>query len=212
MQCQQCHNSTFHFDRRRHAIVCDVCGFPTNSHEQTSELFEYDKNRQKAIAYIKAKDYLSAKPYLERMKSIHPDDADIYYLHLMGLTDCCQNYFLTSPNASILSEIEANWDKLRSLGGDTRIFTEYRSKRSSLLKEAIKNELWKKGLLFAGVYFLLLIAIALLSSQSYIGILPLVAFAVLAFQKKPLISLLKTAIKYYKLNDISNKSNFLFPL
>ena len=27
------------------------------------------------------------------------DDSDIYYLHIMGLTDCCQNLLLESANA-----------------------------------------------------------------------------------------------------------------
>ena len=141
--CSQCHNTTFHFDRAKHAIVCDVCGWEKNSSERASEMLVYDQYRQKAIAFVKARDYASAKPFLEKMWNMRPDDSDIYYLHLMGLTDCCQNLLLEPSDTQIYSYVQDYWNTFCLLKGDKRIFLMYFNKREHEYKKKRENLLLK---------------------------------------------------------------------
>lgn len=125
--CTQCKNTTFRFDKKKHSIVCTVCGHETNATMRVNEMMQYDQQRTKAIAFIKSRDYASAKQFLERMRNMKPDDPDIYYLHLMGLTDCCKNFLLEdNQTVAIASQY---WETLSNLNGDRRIFMKYMKQR-----------------------------------------------------------------------------------
>lgn len=138
--CPQCHNTSFRFDANRHAIVCTVCGSPRNSIDNASEMLEYDRNRQKAIAFVKTNDYSSALPFLERMRQAHPDDPDIYYLHIMGLTNCCKNYHLSYNDCK---SAQKYWCAFEQLGGDKTVFIRYMHNRKKELLDTEETQIAK---------------------------------------------------------------------
>ena len=143
--CPICHNVGFHFDGRKHAVVCDVCGWEANGDEDAQTRFEYDRNRQKADAFIRSGYYDRAIAYLENMKESRPDDPEIYKLHLMGQTRCLRDY-LEDADGSELSEGKMYWEKYCMLGGDINEFvpyTEERKKRGlARHKGIIRRSLW----------------------------------------------------------------------
>lgn len=188
--CSQCHNTTFHFDRAKHAIVCDVCGWEKNSSERASEMLVYDQYRQKAIAFVKARDYASAKPFLEKMRNMRPDDSDIYYLHLMGLTDCCQNFLLEISDIKTIEAVETYWDIFCSLRGDQRIFLPYFSKRNKLQELNNRREITRAAILVALCYIPLFIFLSLFFAKFYWCIIPTVVLLIIIFTIKPLHKIL----------------------
>lgn len=188
--CSQCHNTTFHFDQTRHAIVCDVCGWEQNRAQRAGELLTYDQNRQKAIAYVKARDYTSAKPFLERMRSIRPDDPDIYYLHLMGLSRCCQNDLLDPRDANEAACLEHYWDVYRSLSNNTQIFEPYFRRRKRKKKQLYDKLLSKHVLLALITYvpFFMLLSLCFAGEGAAIAVVPL---AIVILCVKPLTKLFR---------------------
>lgn len=188
--CTQCHNKTFHFDRSKHAIVCDVCGWVQNTAEQTNEMLLYDQQRQKAIAFVKIKDYASAKPFLDRMRQAKPDDPDIYYLHMMGISDCCQNLLLQPSDKSAYETFERFWDIYSSLSSDQYLFREYRRKRNLALQDIIQKRINKHSILALCCYFFLLMSLCLLFEGSYGYIIPAVISFVIIINKQPIINLI----------------------
>lgn len=189
--CIQCHNTTFHFDRAKHAIVCDVCGWVQNTAEQTNEQLLYDQQRQKAIAYVKAKDYSSALPFLDRMRQMKPDDPDIYYLHMMGLSDCCQNLLLQPSDRETLNLFEHYWSIYSSLSSDQVVFTEYRRKRKLAFQDEIQKRIYQYLIMSLCSYFILLLSLCLLFNGSYWCIAMVIIAFVFIFKKQPLINLAK---------------------
>lgn len=188
--CPMCKNTTFHFDRSRHAVVCDVCGYSYNSAETVEEMVEYDKNRQKAIAFVRACDYASAKPHLERMRQIHPDDSDIYYLHLMGLTDYCQNLLLEPKDAQTFTLAEKYWNTFCFLRGDQQIFLAYFNRRNREKKARYDQALLRAIIIAFCCYVPLFISIALVSIEVYWFTLPTIALIAIIVCIKPASSLI----------------------
>lgn len=190
-RCSQCHNTTFHFDRTRHAIVCDVCGWERNSTDRAGEMLTYDQHRQKAIAFVRAQDYVSAMPYLEKMRRMKPDDADIYYLHLMGLTQCCQDLLLEPSDAATYDKVRQYWHTFQSLQGDPSIFRPYFARRQREYEKRRKNHLAVATSLVAVCYLPLIALIAMIANEQYWALVPaVVLFAVIA-AKRPLSHLVK---------------------
>lgn len=193
--CSQCHNTTFHFDKAKHAIVCDVCGWEKNSSERASEMLVYDQYRQKAIAFVKARDYASAKPFLEKMRNIKPDDSDIYYLHLMGLTDCCQNLLLKPTDSQTYALVRNYWNTFCSLHGDQRIFLQYFNRREHEFKTRHDKEILKATLVASFCYIPLLISLSLVFASFYWFLVPTIILAAIILTKRPLSNILKLLFK-----------------
>ena len=189
--CSQCHNTTFHFDRTRHAIVCDVCGWEQNNTERAQEMLTYDQYRQKAIAFTKARDYISARPFLDKMRSIHPDDSDIYYLYIMGLTDCCQNLLLMPQDKHTYLVVEEYWKTFCALNGDKRVFLEYFKKRDAEAKRMYDKELSKVAVIASLCYFILLISIIMICTENYYFLITAGLVAIIIWYIKPIGKLLK---------------------
>lgn len=175
--CPQCHNTTFHFDRARHAIVCDICGSGINEGDNANAELEYDRNRQKAIAYIRSGYYGNAMQYLENMRSTVPDDPDIYYLHLMGITSCCHN-MLETADIKTLQTANEYWEKLSTLGGDKTLFLQYMNTRKDFGIQKHESIL-RRSFIWATVFLTALIIFGLLSlTTSYWFILGIIGCAV----------------------------------
>ncbi|MBR4073382.1 MAG: hypothetical protein IKK24_05490, partial [Clostridia bacterium] len=177
-------------DRNRHAIVCDVCGWEQNSSERATEMLTYDQNRRKAIAFVKVRDYSSAKPYLEQMRNIRPDDADIYYLHIMGLTDCCENFLLEPSDSQKFSLVESYWNSYCSLRGDQRVFLPYFQRRNQAKKARYDKNFSRLLLSCLICYLPLLFCLALTFSEFYGFIFPMIVLAIIILNVKPLTNLM----------------------
>lgn len=195
--CSQCHNTTFHFDRAKHAIVCDVCGWEKNSSERASEMLVYDQYKQKAIAFVKARDYASAKPFLEKMRNIRPDDSDIYYLHLMGLTDCCQNLLLEPSDTQIYSHVQDYWNTFCLLKGDKRIFLSYFERRKQHAKKLFDKQVFSATIVSTVLYATFFISLSVALSGNYAFILLAIAILFLILTKKPVTKLIQ-ALRYWR--------------
>ena len=190
--CPQCHNTTYHFDKAKHASVCDICGWEQNSPERTQEMLTYDQHRQKAIAFTKARDYISARPFLDKMRSIHPDDPDIYYLYIMGLTDCCQNLLLLPQDRHTYLVVEDYWKTFCALNGDKRVFLVYFQKRDAEKKKIRDKELTKTVFTASLCYFILLVSIIIMiCAENYYFLITAGLFAIIIWYYKPLTKLLK---------------------
>ena len=189
--CSQCHNTTFHFDRTRHAIVCDVCGWEQNNTERAQEMLTYDQYRQKAIAFTKARDYISARPFLDKMRSIHPDDSDIYYLYIMGLTECCQNLLLSPQDKLTYAVVEDYWKTFCSLNGDKHVFLEYFKKRDIAVKRMYDKELSKAVIMASICYFNLLISLLMICTENYYFLITAGLFAFVIWCYRPLTKLMR---------------------
>lgn len=193
--CSQCHNTTFHFDRAKHAIVCDVCGWEKNSSERASDMLVYDQYRQKAIAFVKAQDYASAKPFLEKMRNMKPDDSDIYYLHLMGLTDCCQNLLLEPSDTQTYSHVQDYWNTFCSLNGDQRVFLQYFKQRKQEFEIRHDKEILKATLFASLCYIPFLISLSLVFARFNWFLVPSIILATIILTKHPLSNILKLLFK-----------------
>lgn len=193
--CAQCHNTTFHFDPHRHAIVCDICGTALSGSDEAQNQLQYDKNRQKAIALVKARDYQGAREYLNHMYNAKPDDSDIFYLHLMGLTECCTDLLLEQQDNAKLLQAGEYWKTFCALNGDPTRFLAYGEKRKQALTKRIDKNISKYLLLSILCYALLLISTILLFMQWYYAIIGIVAAIILIFFLRPLIHLSKNMVK-----------------
>ncbi len=189
--CTQCHSTSFHFDRRKHAIVCDMCGWVQNSTEQNNEQLLYDQQRQKAIAFVKAKDYNSALPYLNKMRQMRPDDEDIYYLHMMGLSDCCQNLLLNPNDAQEYTEFERNWAIYSSLSRNQGVFQDFLRRRHLALQKELQTKINKFSIMSIISYFVLLLSICLISGGVYWAILSGIGIIIFIYNMRPLTNLIK---------------------
>ena len=131
-RCSGCNGTSFHYSRQRNTIICDVCGRPLSNMAELETEQRYYSDRSMAIRHIKAGDYNSAKQYLEKMRLTRPDDPDIYYLHLMGLTDKCNDYLLRRTDDR-LKQARENYRTLERLNGDVSRFLQYGIKRRQIL-------------------------------------------------------------------------------
>lgn len=191
--CPQCHNTTYHFDRDRHAIVCDVCGTKINEGENARKQLEYDLHRQKAIAFIRSGYYGMATQHLDKMRDIQPDDPDIYYLHLMGITNCCHD-MLEMSDKQTLGVARGYWDKLTMLGGDRTLFVQYMNARKQF--GIHKHEISiRNSVIWLSVFLSAIVIFGLLSlTVSYGFILGIIASIVPIFW----MALPKKVYKSYK--------------
>ena len=158
-----CHNTSFHYSPEQGAIVCDICGTPAQGMTSPDEELNYQRNRNKAIAYIKANDYNAAIGFLNAMKAIKPDDPDIYYLHLMGLTDKRTNLLLSPSDRDKVVRAQSNWQIFNSLKGDASAFLTYGQKRKEtaimLTQERIKQAQTKIGIYAGAIVLCLLVSL-----------------------------------------------------
>ena len=139
--CRMCHNTSFHYSPEQGAIVCDICGTPAESLNSPDDELNYQRSRSKAIAYIRANDYQSAIRHLDSMKDIKPDDPEIYYLHLMGLTSQTQDYLLSYSDYHKRSLGRFYWQILNHLTGDTSPFIYYGIRRKNTAVSTAETEL-----------------------------------------------------------------------
>lgn len=161
--CRMCHNTSFHYSPEQSAIICDICGTPVQGLTSPTEELEYQRNRNKAIAYIKANDYNAAVGFLNAMKAIKPDDPDIYYLHLMGLTDKRTNLLLSPSDRGKVTQVQSYWQTFNNLGGDTSSFVSYGRRRKDavikLTQERIKQAQVKIGVYAGAILLCLLVSL-----------------------------------------------------
>ena len=178
--CSRCHNDTFHFSAELHDEVCDACGTPKNQAARQSLLYEHDKDKQKAIAYIKALDYNSAIPFLNSMKNRYPDDSNIYFLHLVGITRKRSDYLLNADKAT-LENAARNWEILCELNADTSFFTHYIKERKRLLIAEQDRIIEKATIRLTALLIVIAICFVLVSFQYFIFIVGIVGSVALMF-------------------------------
>lgn len=189
--CPQCHNTILYFDQDKHSITCEVCGWDQNHSERVNEMFAYDQHRQKAIAFIKARDYNSAKPFLEKMRNTKPDDSDIYYLHLMGLTECCQNLLLNPGDSNRYALVKNYWSTFCYLQGDQSRFLQYFKRREAEAKRLYDKKLFKSVLALLLCYIPLIVFSAIAFNGNYWCLIPTVIMIIVILYLRPLSSLFK---------------------
>ena len=183
-QCPVCHNTNtqlFHLDHRKHAIVCDICGSTQNSSDSLGEQLQYDLDRQKAISFIKGGAYYEAKPLLERMRQQKPDDQAIYYLHLMGLSECGTKYDLNSADASLAQQYLAAFKRL---GGDLSIFIRYGNARRQKLLADEEKIVSQNGTILSFALTLILVSAIFCLAEIYIFLLGIAAGVILILWKE----------------------------
>lgn len=168
--CPRCHNDTFHFSAELHDEVCDSCGTPKNQARTQTLKYEHDRDKQRAIAYIKAMDYASAIPFLNSMKNRFPDDSNIYFLHLMGITNRCKDYLLNADK-NVLNNASKNWEILCALDADTSFFSSYIINRKHMLLDEQEKIINKASYQLMALFGGLILSLLLIAFQLYIFIL-----------------------------------------
>lgn len=139
-RCSVCGCTQFRLDRRRNQILCLVCGTSQTAQADLARQQSYLNAKRMAVTHVRRGAYSQALPFLAEMMRAQPDDPDLYYLHLMGLTDFFKDPLV--PGDDRLKQASEHYRSYRGLGGQTGQFRSYGLKRRQALEQLIRRKTW----------------------------------------------------------------------
>lgn len=138
-RCSVCGSTLFRLDRRSNLICCQVCGTPQNQQQVLEARQRLAASSSQAVRLIRVGSYAQAAPLLEQISRETPDDADVYYLHLMGLTNCFRDLLLAPSDWGALNKASGFYTTYLALGGRTDQFQRYRRKRLEAFRRLVQQ-------------------------------------------------------------------------
>ena len=137
-RCSVCGCTQFRLDPCSNVIRCMICGTSQTAQQDLLSRQSYMAAKRMAVAHVRRGAYQQAIPHLNEMLRADPNDVDVYYLHLMGLTNFLKDNLV--PGGTSLEQAAEHYRSYRNLGGRTQQFARYRIKRLEALEQLIQHQ------------------------------------------------------------------------
>lgn len=125
--CSRCGCSSFHYNRSRMRMECDLCGTPVYDPQQDQQLMQYDRTYSQAMSHLAAGNWEQTITLLRPLMSQYPTEKKLYLAVLRAATHDFGDIAMdNTANRSIASEA---WDKLVRLNGVTGEMLRYGRQR-----------------------------------------------------------------------------------
>lgn len=121
--CSRCGCSSFHYNRSRMRMECDLCGHPVYDPQQDQQLMQYDRTYSLALSHLAAGNWEQTINLLKPLMSQYPTEKRVYLAILRAATQNFRDIDMeNTSNKRIASE---TWDKLVRLNGVTNEMLTY---------------------------------------------------------------------------------------
>lgn len=125
--CSRCGCSSFHYNRSRMRMECDLCGTPVYDPQQDQQLMQYDRTYSQAMGHLDVGNWEQAIVLLRPLMSQYPTEKKLYLAVLRASTQDFGDIDMdNTANRAIASE---GWDKLVRLNGITGEMIRYSRQR-----------------------------------------------------------------------------------
>ena len=202
--CSRCGCSSFHYNRSRMRMECDLCGTPVYDPQQDQQLMQYDRTYSQAMSHLDAGNWEQTIALLSPLMSQYPTEKKLYLAVLRAATQDFGDIDIdNTTKRTIASEA---WDKLVRLNGVTGEMIRYGSRRYEKHREELNKQ---RARILAWIFaaaFCAIIAGILLGAESYfVAVLcigGLVGYLYKVFSSRPVkvIKQLMSAVPNYRHN------------
>lgn len=136
--CSRCGCSSFHYNRSKIRMVCDLCGHPVYDPQQDQPLMQYDRIYSQAMSHLAAGNWEQTIVLLRPLMSQYPTEKKLYLTVLRAATQDFGDIDMdNTANRTIASEA---WDKLVRLNGVTSEMIRYGSRRYEKHREELNRQ------------------------------------------------------------------------
>lgn len=136
--CSRCGCSSFHYNRSRMRMECDLCGTPVQDPQQEQLLMQYDRTYSQAMGHLTAGNWERTIVLLKPLMSQYPTEKRLYLAVLRAATHDFSDIDMGN-NANRATASEA-WDKLLRLNGVTDDMIRYCRQRYEKHREELNKQ------------------------------------------------------------------------
>lgn len=168
--CSRCGGSSFHYNRSRMRMECDVCGTPASDPQQEQQLMQFDRACSQAMGHLTAGNWDEALQLLQPLLHQHPTEKRLYLAVLRAATkDFTDIAMANAASRHIASEA---WDRLVRLNGVTGAMIRYGRQRYALhRRELLRQRTKLLAWIFAAALCSLLAGIFLETGHGFLSVL-----------------------------------------
>lgn len=135
--CSRCGCSSFHYNRSRMRMECDLCGAPLRDPQQDQQLMQYDRTYSQAVGHLTAGNWTQAINLLKPLLEQYPTEKRLYLAVLRAATRDFSDLAMENLSARILAS--QAWDKLVRLNGVTGEMLRYSRRRYERHREELSR-------------------------------------------------------------------------
>ncbi len=136
--CSRCGCSSFHYNRSRMRMECDLCGTPVQDPQQEQQLMQYDRTYSQAMSHLTAGNWEQAIGLLRPLMSQYPTEKRVYLAVLRAATQDFSD--IDMQNAAIRATASEAWDKLIRLNGVNDDMIRYGRQRYEKHREELNKQ------------------------------------------------------------------------
>ena len=202
--CSRCGCSSFHYNRSRMRMECDLCGTPVYDPQQDQQLMQYDRTYSQAMSHLDAGNWEQTIALLSPLMSQYPTEKKLYLAVLRAATQDFGDIDMdNTTNRTIASEA---WDKLVRLNGVTGEMIRYGSRRYEKHREELNKQRARiLAWIFAAAFCAIIAGIHLGAESYFVAVLcigGLVGCLYKVFSSRPVkvIKQLMSAVPNYRHN------------
>lgn len=186
--CSRCGCSSFHYNRSRMRMECDLCGTPVQDPQQDQQLMQYDRTYSQAMSHLTAGNWEQTIGLLRPLMSQYPTEKRLYLAVLRAATQDFRDIDMrNTANRTTASEA---WDKLIRLNGVTGEMLRYGRQRYEKHREELSKQRTKiLAWIFAAASCSILASIFFGNERYFLAVLcmsSLIGCLYKAFSSRPL--------------------------
>ena len=136
--CSRCGCSSFHYNRSRMTMTCDLCGHPVQDPQQDQQLMQYDRTYFQAISHLTAGNWEQTIGLLRPLMNHYPTEKKLYLAVLRAATQDFRD--IDMGNAANRATASETWDKLIRLNGVTGEMLRYGRQRYEKHREELSRQ------------------------------------------------------------------------
>lgn len=125
--CSRCGGSSFHYNRRRMRMECDLCGTPVPDPQQEQQLMQHDRIYTQAMGHLTAGNWEQTIRLLRPLWNESPTETRLYLAVLRAATRDFRD--IRMENAASRATASEAWEKLVRLNGVSREMLRYSRQR-----------------------------------------------------------------------------------
>ena len=136
--CSRCGCSSFHYNRSRMRMECDLCGHPVLDPQQDQQLMQYDRTYSQAMSHLTAGNWEQTIGLLRTLMNQYPTEKKLYLAVLRAATQDFRD--IDMGNAANRATASEAWDKLIRLNGVTSEMLRYGRQRYEMHREELSRQ------------------------------------------------------------------------
>lgn len=136
--CSRCGCASFHYDRSRMRMACDLCGAALSDPQQDQQRMQHDRTCFQAANHLAAGNWAQAIALLRPLMCQYPTEKQLYLMVLRAATQDFGD--ISMDNAANRAAAAEAWDKLVRLNGVTDEMIRYGRQRYENHRAALHRQ------------------------------------------------------------------------